>query len=161
MGSEMCIRDREGSVTVIVSGSALGYYGDRGDELLQEDSPQGSGFLSEVCKRWEDAALQAPSHTRVVLLRTGFVIGSQGGFLKPLKAIAKLGLSGPLASGRQWWSWVHLVDAVGLIIHALENETVQGPVNVCAPQAVRQRDFARALSELVRRPSLLLSLIHI
>ena len=142
---------------VLVSASACGYYGDRGDEELTEDAPPGEDFLPDVCVRWEAAASEAASAAsgvRVVLLRTGMVAGRGGGFLAPLSRLTRLGLGGPAGSGRQWWPWVHLDDVVGLILHALDDEAVRGPLNVCAPAPARQREVARALGRVLRRPAL-------
>ena len=140
----------------LLSASALGYYGDRGDDLLAEDAPPGVGFLADVCVRWEAAAREAEADgIRVALLRTGHVLGRGGGMLGPLGRLVRLGLSGPLASGRQWWPWTHLDDAVGVIVHLLGNGEARGPVNVCAPAPARQRDFARALGKALRRPAVL------
>ncbi|MDE2885473.1 MAG: TIGR01777 family oxidoreductase, partial [Chloroflexota bacterium] len=140
---------------VLVSASAVGYYGDRGDEELTEDASSGEGFLTDVCVRWEAAADQASAAgARVVLLRTGLVAGRGGGFLAPLSRLTRWGLAGPAGSGRQWWPWVHLDDVVGLILHALDNDSVRGPLNVCAPAPVRQRDLARELGRVLRRPAL-------
>ena len=145
---------RDAGVPVLVSASAVGFYGDRGDEELTEDAPRGEGFLSDVCVRWEAAASEASSSgTRVVLLRTGMVAGRGGGFLAPLSRVTRFGLGGPAGSGRQWWPWVHLDDVVGLILHALDNEAVQGPLNASAPAPVRQRDMAKALGRVLRRPA--------
>lgn len=150
----MCEAAASGAaVPVLVSGSAVGFYGHRGEEELTEDSAVGEGFLVDVCVRWETAtAGAAASGARVVLLRTGMVAGRDGGFLGPVSRLTKLGLAGPLGSGRQWWPWVHLDDAVGLILHALDNESVHGPMNVSAPAPARQRDLAKALGRVLRRP---------
>ena len=140
----------------LLSASALGYYGDRGDETLSEAAAPGKGFLADVCVRWEEEALEAESDgVRVALLRTGHVLGRGGGMLAPLSRLARLSLSGPLASGRQWWPWAHLDDVVGVILHTLDAEDLRGPVNVCAPAPARQRDFARALGKALRRPAAL------
>ena len=146
---------QDADVGTLVSASAVGYYGDRGDEELTEDAPRGEGFLSDVCVQWEAAASEASSRARVVLLRTGLVAGRGGGFLGPVGRLTRLGVGGPLGSGRQWWPWVHLDDVVGLILHALDNEAVQGPLNACAPTPVRQRDLAKALGRVLRRPALM------
>ena len=158
------MRDAAGAAPrTLVSASAVGYYGHRGEEELTEDAPPGDGFLSGVCVRWEAAASEAAppaspapaaSGVRVVLLRTGLVAGRGGGFLSPLSRLTRLGLGGPAGSGRQWWPWVHLDDVVGLILHALDNEAVQGPLNVCAPAPARQREVASALGRVLRRPAL-------
>lgn len=145
---------KNAGVSVLVSGSALGYYGDRGDDELTEDSTPGSGFLAGVCARWEAAAAEA-APARVVTLRTGLVLDGDGGVLASLLPMAKRGLSGPLGSGRQWWAWIHRDDVVGLALHALDNADLTGPLNVSAPAPVRQRDFARALGRALRRPAFL------
>lgn len=145
----------EAGPSVFVSASALGYYGDRGEEELTEDAGGGGGFLADVCVRWEAAARTAPPGVRVVLLRTAHVIGPDGGFLRPMRRLANLGLSGPLGGGRQWWPWVHRSDMVGLVLHAIGNDAVEGPMNVCAPAPVRQREFAERLGRVLRRPAFL------
>ncbi len=145
---------QDAGVSALVSGSALGYYGDRGDEELTESSGQGRGFLADVCVRWEAAAASA-APTRVVVLRTGLVIGSGGGMLASILPMAKLGLSGPLGSGRQWWPWIHLDDVVGLALRALDDAGIAGPLNLSVPAPVRQRDFASALGRALRRPACL------
>ena len=140
----------------LLSASALGYYGDRGGDVLTEDAAPGDGFLADVCVRWEAAALEAEAGgVRVALLRTGHVLGRGGGMLGPLGRLARFGLSGPLASGGQWWPWAHLDDVVGVIAHGLDSDAMRGPVNVCAPAPARQRDFARALGRALRRPAIL------
>jgi len=140
----------------LISASAVGYYGDRGDELLTEDVPPGTSFLSKVCQDWEREAQRAEElGLRVVRLRFGIVLGPGGGALQTMLPLFKLGLGGPLGSGRQWWSWVHLDDVVGLITFALENEALIGAVNATAPNPVRQGEFARTLGRVLRRPAVL------
>ncbi len=140
----------------LISASAVGYYGDRGDELLAEDAPPGTGFLARVCQDWEREAQRAEElGLRVVCLRFGIVLGCDGGALPRMLLPFKLGLGGPLGSGRQWWSWVHIEDAVGLMAFALEHETLSGAVNAVAPEPVRQRDFAKTLGRVLRRPAVL------
>lgn len=140
---------------VLISASASGYYGDRGDEPLTESSAAGSGFLAQVCQDWEAEALKAETYgLRVVILRLGIVLGPGGGALRAMLLPAKLGLNGPLGTGKQWWSWVHLDDVVGVIQHALHHE-LSGPFNVTAPQAVRQQEFAKTLGNVLKRPSFL------
>ncbi len=146
-------QDAGAAPRTLVSASAVGYYGHRGEEELTEDAPPGEGFLSGVCVQWEAAASEASSGTRVVLLRTGLVAGRGGGFLAPLSRLTRFGLGGPAGSGRQWWPWVHLDDVVGLILHALDNEAVQGPLNACAPAPARQREVASALGRVLHRPA--------
>lgn len=139
---------------VLVSASAAGYYGDRGEQELGEGAPSGTGFLADVCRDWEAEALKAaPLGARVVRLRTAYVLG-EGGVLGTLVPLHRWGLGGPIAGGRQWWPWVHIMDAVGLVVLALE-AGVTGPLNVAAPQPVRQREFARALGRVLGRPALL------
>lgn len=141
---------------VLISASAIGYYGDRGEENLTEDSSPGSDFLAQVCRDWESEAARAESlGVRVARLRIGLVLGSGGGALHAMLPLFKLGLGGPLGSGRQFWSWVHRDDVVGAIAFALEREDLHGPINVTAPQPVRQREFAQVLGRLLRRPAVL------
>lgn len=135
---------------VFVSGSAVGYYGDRPGQVLTEDSPKGSGFLSDVVEAWETAAHLAPSETRVVTVRTGVVIG-HGGAMAPLLPLAKAGLVGPIAGGRQHWPWVSLRDETAAIVHLLTS-TLSGPVNVVGPEPATAGEVLRALTTAVRRP---------
>lgn len=141
---------------VLISASAVGYYGDRGQETLTEDSSPGSDFLAQVCQDWESEAARAESFgIRVVRLRIGLVLGPGGGALQALLPIFKLGLGGPIGSGNQFWSWVHRDDIAGVIEFALEREDLRGPINVTAPQPVRQREFAQALGRVLKRPAFL------
>ena len=140
---------------LLVCASATGYYGDRGEETLTEDAAPGSRFLADVCREWEAEASRAEAlGVRVVRLRFGLVLGPGGGALGPMLPIFRAGLGGPLGTGRQWWPWVSLSDVVGFIVHALTAE-VSGAVNVVAPEPIRQRDFARRLGRLLRRPAFL------
>ncbi len=138
---------------VLASSSAIGFYGDRGEETLTEESRGGDDFLARVSKGWEAAARDAEGlGVAVVRFRTGIVLGPGGGALKEMLLPAKLGLGGPLGSGRQWWSWIHLDDAVGIIEHALHlNFSVA--MNSTAPSPVRQIEFARALGKVLHRPA--------
>ncbi len=138
----------------LVSASAVGIYGDRGDEILSEASAPGAGFLADVCRDWEaEAARAAGERTRVVQLRTGVVLDAGGGALAPLLPLFKLGLGGRIASGRQWMSWVHRDDAVGLVLHALDRDDLRGPIDVTAPEPARNADFTRALAAALHRPA--------
>ena len=138
---------------VLLSMSATGYYGDAGDEPLDEGSPPGGGFLAGVVAEWEKEAARAGDlGVRVALLRTGIVLG-HGGALRRLLPAARLGLGGPLGAGRQWWSWVHIADLAGAVEHVVERE-VSGPVAVASPEPVRQREFAATLGRVLRRPAL-------
>lgn len=138
---------------VLLSASAIGYYGDRGDELLDEWSGPGEGFFPDVCQEWEAATGPARAHARVVTMRTGIVMGRDGGALAKQLLLFRLGLGAPLGSGGQWLSWVSLTDQVGAIRHLLASE-VEGPVNVVAPRPVTNREFTRALGREVHRPTL-------
>ena len=140
---------------VLVSGSAVGYYGDRGEDELSEQEPPGSDFLGSVSRDWEAAAAEAEGlGVRVVRFRTGLVVGTGGGMLKPMLPLFRLGLGGPLGAGRQWWSWVHMRDVVGLMRFAIENGSISGPLNGTAPAPVRQREFAKTLGRVLRRPAI-------
>ena len=141
---------------VLVSASAVGYYGSRGDEVLTEASAPGTGFLAELCREWEAAAGAARSAgIRVVHPRFGIVLAEQGGILAKIAPIFRLGAGGPLASGRQYLPWVAIDDAVGAVLLALERGSIAGPVNVVAPQAVTNREFTAALGRAVGRPAVL------
>ncbi|MEW6364957.1 MAG: TIGR01777 family oxidoreductase [Acidobacteriota bacterium] len=139
---------------VLVSASAMGYYGDRGDEVLREESPPGSGFLADVCREWEAAADPArEAGIRVVHLRSGLVLSALGGALARMITPFKLGVGGTIGDGRQYMSWVSLDDLVGVIRHALENEGLEGPVNAVAPNPVTNAEFTRALGKALSRPT--------
>jgi uncharacterized protein (TIGR01777 family) len=141
---------------VLVVASAIGVYGDRADEILDEDSPPGRGFLAGLAVSWEGACEAArTAGVRVVHLRFGLVLAPGGGALRRMLLPFRLGLGGPLGDGRQFWSWVTLGDAIAAARHALEHSEVGGPVNVVAPQPVRQREFAAALGRVLRRPAVL------
>ncbi|WP_061288310.1 TIGR01777 family oxidoreductase [Azotobacter vinelandii] len=140
---------------VLVSGSAVGWYGDGGERELREDmGPVGEDFASQLCGAWEDAARRAEElGMRVALLRSGMVLAPDGGFLQRLLPVFRLGLGGPLGDGRQWLSWVHIADQVALIDFLLHQEDARGPYNACAPQPVRNGEFARALGQALHRPA--------
>jgi uncharacterized protein len=136
---------------VLLSGSAIGWYGDTGDTEVDETAPAAGDFLAEVARRWEGATEQAAeAGVRVALLRTGLVCG-KGGLLGKLVPLVKLGLGGPLGSGRQWWSWISLADEVGAIRHLLDHE-VSGPVNLTGPAPLTNRDFTKVLGRVLHRP---------
>jgi len=139
---------------VFISASAVGFYGDRGDEVLTEDSGPGRGFMAEVATAWEREARRAPDGVRVVCARFGLVL-ARGGFLAPLVAVFRFGLGGPLGDGRQWWSWVHIEDVAAAVLFALRTPSLSGPVNVVGPHPVPNREFARVLARVLRRPALL------
>jgi uncharacterized protein len=137
----------------LVSASGMGYYGDAGEDPLDESAPAGRGFLAGVCVAWEAEALRAEAlGVRTAALRLGLVLG-KGGALAKLAPVFRLGAGAVLGSGRQWWSWIHVEDAAGLFLHALETEGLRGPVNAAAG-AAPQREFARSLGRALRRPVL-------
>ncbi|MEO8258871.1 MAG: TIGR01777 family oxidoreductase [Acidobacteriota bacterium] len=141
---------------VLISGSAVGYYGDRGGETLTETSASGDDFLARLCRAWERAAQPAdPLGLRVVRLRTGVVLGRGGGALAPMLPPFKLGLGGPIGSGKQYLPWIHLHDLVKIIAVALVDDRYRGPVNGVAPEQATSRSFARALGRAVHRPAIL------
>jgi uncharacterized protein (TIGR01777 family) len=140
---------------VLVSGSAVGWYGDRGDEPLDESSAPGQGFLAEMARDWETAAvIAAEAGVRVAHPRTGLVLARGEGVLAALERPFSFGLGGPLASGRAWWSWVALGDFVRAIRFAMRDERIRGPFNLVAPAPVRQGEFARALGRALHRPAI-------
>ena len=139
--------------SVLVSGSAVGIYGDRGDEVVDETSPPGTGFLPEVCAAWEEAtAAAAEAGIRVASIRSGIVLSGRGGVLKKQLPLFKLGLGGKLGSGRQWLSWISIDDEVGAILHLLTHE-VAGPANLTAPHPVTNAEFTKTLAGVLGRPS--------
>jgi uncharacterized protein len=139
---------------VLVSQSAVGYYGDRGDTPVDEDDGPGSSFDSEVTQAWEQAAHELDSSgVRVVIVRTGQVLTPKGGVLKELLIPFKLGVGGPLAGGDQYFPWIHLDDEIGILLWALDNEQVEGVVNGSAPEPVTNREFSKALGRALNRPA--------
>jgi uncharacterized protein (TIGR01777 family) len=143
----------QAGVPVLLSGSAIGYYGDSGDRILDEDAAAGSGFLADMCVHWEAATQPAERHARVVHLRSGIVQSRQGGALAKQLPLFKAGLGAPLGSGRQWVSWISLRDEVAAIRHLLTAD-VGGPVNLVGPAPVTNRDYTRALGRALHRPTL-------
>ena len=142
--------------TVLISGSAVGYYGDRGDEPLSEQSHPGGDFLAGVAMEWERATAPASeAGIRVALLRTGVVLGVDGGALARMLPPFTLGLGGPIGSGRQWMSWIALEDVGRALLFLLQASGASGPVNLVSPNPVRNAEFARALGVAVRRPAIL------
>lgn len=140
--------------SVMVSVSATGYYGDRGNELLTEESEPGTLFLSRVCQEWEAAADPArEAGVRVVHPRLGIVLSTEGGALGATLPIFKLGGGGKIGSGKQYWSWVSLDDVVGAIFHALDTDTLSGPVNVVAPEAPTNAEYTKVLGHVLGRPT--------
>src|SRR5262245_44666193 len=142
--------------SVFVCGSAVGFYGSRADEQLEEDSAAGQGFLSELCQEWEGEADKATDLSiRVVKVRTGVVLASQGGALQKMLPPFKLGLGGPLGSGRQWFPWIHIKDIVGIFNHGIQKSSLTGPINGVAPESVTNAEFTRELARALGRPAFL------
>jgi hypothetical protein len=142
--------------SALVCASASGYYGDRGDELLTEESAPGEGFLAEVCREWEAAALPArAAGMRVAYLRTGLALAREGGLLGTLLLPFRLGLGGPIGRGRRYWSWIAIDDLVQVFRYALESHSLSGAVNTVAPHPVTNAEFSRTLGRVLSRPALL------
>lgn len=140
---------------VLVSASAIGYYGDRGEEKLTEQSASGNDFLAQLARDWEaEVARAEQSGIRTVMLRFGVILSSEGGALPRMLLPFKLGAGGRLGSGQQWMSWLSLPEAVGIVQHALENATLRGPVNAVAPSPARNVEFTRTLARLLHRPAI-------
>jgi uncharacterized protein (TIGR01777 family) len=141
---------------VLISASAIGYYGNRGDEILREGSPAGSGFLAETCRQWEQAAHAAITRgIRVVFPRIGMVLSQDGGALPKMLPPFRVGLGGPIGRGNQFMSWISLDDLVGALIHCMQTPTLSGPVNAVAPSPRRNLEFTRALGRALSRPAFL------
>ncbi len=139
-----------------MSASATGFYGNRGEEELTEESPGGEGFLAGVCRDWEGAAsIARDAGIRTVTLRTGFILSAGGGGLAKMLPAFRMGVGGRVGNGRQWMSWVSLGDVVGAICHVLEHDDLDGPVNVVSPNPVRNSEFTKTLGRVLARPVLL------
>jgi uncharacterized protein len=139
---------------VFICSSAIGYYGNRRDEILQEESPSGIGFLAEVCREWEAAtAATATAGIRTVNMRTGIVLSSKDGALKKMLPAFRMGLGGKLGDGKRWWSWIHIEDLVGAVQHILNHDSLRGPVNMVGPEPVTNAEFTKALAQALSRPA--------
>ena len=138
---------------VLISGSAIGYYGDTGDREVDESSPPGAGFLADVCRAWE-AEAEKVRDARVVLLRIGFVLGRGDGAMKLVLPVFRAGLGGRLGSGKQWMSCIHVDDVAGMALWAVGNESLRGPVNSVLPHPVTNSDFTRTLARALHRPAI-------
>jgi uncharacterized protein (TIGR01777 family) len=140
---------------VLICASAIGFYGNRGDELLSEGSRSGSGFLAAVCREWEAATqVAADAGIRVVNLRIGIVLSRNGGALKQMLLPFRLGLGGSIGSGRQYWSWIHIADLVAAALYIVETAKVSGPVNMVSPNPVINAEFTEMLARALRRPAI-------
>lgn len=141
---------------VFINGSAIGIYGDRGDEICTEESRTGSGFLADLCRQWEAAAMPAQEKgIRTVFLRTGIVLSTEGGALSKMLPVFRAGLGGKLGYGDQYMSWISIDDLVGIILFIITNDNIQGPVNAVVPDAIKNKDFTTILGEVVNRPTVL------
>ena len=141
---------------VFVSASAIGIYGDAGEDIVEEANAHGSGFLPDVCAQWEQEAMRLQDHgVRVVCLRIGIVLGGQGGALEKMVPLFRWGLGGNLGNGNQWVAWIHVDDLVSLIQWSIENNSVSGPVNATAPNPVRNKELTKALAAALNRPAFL------
>ncbi len=139
---------------VFICASAVGFYGDRGEEVLTEKSERGQGFLPDVCREWEAASqIAASAGIRTVNVRFGLVLSAKGGALKKMLTPFKLGLGGRIGSGQQWWSWIHIDDLVGGIQYALSTESISGPLNIVGPNPVRNEEFTKVLASVLGRPA--------
>ena len=141
--------------TVFVSGSASGFYGDSGDKILSESASKGSGFLSDLANQWEQEALKAPSGVRVILARTTMVMSRQLGALGRLLPLIKLGIGGPLGSGKQFWAWISQVDEAAAIIHLINTPSATGAFNLTAPEPATCKDIVVALAKQLKRPAII------
>ena len=140
---------------VLVSGSASGFYGDTGEKILHETAPKGTGFLSDLAHEWEQEALKAPTDVRVVLARTTMVMSRKLGALGRLLPLIKMGIGGPLGSGKQWWAWISLPDEAAAIIHLIKTPSAKGAYNLTAPEPATCGQIVKALANDLHRPSLI------
>jgi uncharacterized protein (TIGR01777 family) len=141
---------------ILVNASAVGYYGDRGDEILDENSLPGTGFLAEVCQKWEEATKPASDKgIRVILLRFGAILSSKGGVLGKMRLPFKLGLGGVIGSGKQYMSWISIDDLIGVVLHVISNDSLSGPVNTVTPEPVTNKEFTKTLGKTLNRPTIL------
>ncbi len=154
-GLVQAMRHCENPPQVFVSASGTGFYGDRGDEILSESSDSGSGFLAEVSLAWESAATEAEEFgVRVVRGRIGMVLGKAGGAAPMLRILFRGGLGGRLGSGKQWMPWVHIDDVVKMFLYVIEEGNIQGAVNFCSPNPVRNSEFTKVIARQVKRPAI-------
>jgi uncharacterized protein (TIGR01777 family) len=146
---------RMGRPITLINGSAVGYYGSRGDELLDEKSTNGRGYLAEVCRDWEAAAkVASAARSRVVMMRTGVVLAEKGGALPEMLRPFKLGVGGKVGSGKQWLSWIDIDDMAAAILWLIDHPAITGPVNMVTPNPVTNDEFTRVASEVLKKPAL-------
>lgn len=149
------IASRANKPEVFISASGIGYYGDCGDKILNEDSPLGKDFLADVCEVWESESRRTGEFgIRNVQIRTGLVLSTEDGALKKMLLPFKFFIGGPLGNGKQWASWLHIDDIVGIYLHAIDNQNIYGAVNAASPNPVRMKEFAKTLAKILHRPSL-------
>ncbi len=147
--------DTDAKPDVLVCASAIGLYGDSGDDSFTEETPAGTDYLAEVCEEWEAEAQKASEYgIRVVSIRIGLVLGLGGGLLDQVLPPFKMGFGGRLGSGNQWMSWIHIDDVVGIVMHALENGEIHGALNATAPTPVRNIEFTKTLGSVLRKPTI-------
>jgi len=150
------IKNCEDKPKSFITASAVGYYGDKGDEVLTEKSNPGKDFLSNLCSEWEKEAEKIEDqNVRRVSLRIGLTLSNEGGVLKKFLPPFKIFLGGPLGNGKQWFPWIHIEDLINILIHTIKTESLQGPVNVASPGIVRMKEFAKTLGKILKRPSLI------
>jgi uncharacterized protein (TIGR01777 family) len=148
------LANAESKPRIFICASAIGYYGSRGEEVLTEASASGQGFLSEVCREWETASrIAADAGVRTVNVRFGLVLSPKGGALERMLTPFKLGVGGPIGSGQQWWSWVHVDDIVGAVHHAIQTNSLAGSINMVGLNPVRNAEFTAVLASVLRRPA--------
>ncbi len=151
------LQGREQKPAVLLSGSAVGWYGDAGEHIVDEQAKPGADFAAQLCIAWEESAQQAEAlGIRVVLLRTGLVLAKDGGMLKRMATPIRFGLGGRIGSGRQWMPWIHIADQIALIDFLLQHEQARGPYNACSPHPVRNAEFVKELGHAVHRPTFML-----
>ncbi|MEN9753076.1 MAG: hypothetical protein RL670_767 [Actinomycetota bacterium] len=147
------IKSAKNGPKILISGSASGFYGDSGDRFLSEVSPKGTGFLSDLSAEWEAVAKTAPKSVRVVLVRTTMVLSRKKGALGRLLPLIRVGLGGPLGSGRQWWAWISVVDEAAAIIHLIQTKSAVGAYNLTAPEPATAKDVVVTLAKSLHRPA--------
>jgi uncharacterized protein (TIGR01777 family) len=156
MTTRRLVEALDGGSVVFFNTSAIGYYGNRGDAPLKEDASAGDDFLAKVCVDWENEALKASEKgARVVIMRFGVILGKGGGALSKMIPAYRFFMGGPLASGEQWFPWLHIEDLMAAIRFIYENNTMEGPFNFCSPQAVRNKEFAKTLGYVLKRPAVM------
>lgn len=150
------LAEREDKPDVLIAANSVGYFGDRGEEALPDDAAPGTGFLAELCAAWEAAALEAEDlGIRTVSLRFGLIVAPEGGLMGRMSPIFKLGFGAPLASGQQWFPWVHVDDVIDAIVWAIENDQARGAYNVVSPGIVRNAEFTEVLGDVLHRPTIM------